>query len=230
MSENDSAWTRLRVGTTGDYPPVSYYEASTGKFSGQDIALIEEFARDQHYALTLVLTSWPSLLHDLLAKKFEVAVGGISCTEQRETLALPSQPIGFTGKVALIRRGEESKYGSLDAIDTAETTVVEDRGGTNERFARTHIKRAKLTIMPDNELPFAYLLDGRADVMFTDSVEALYRQQITPGLRAVRPDQPYTRVEKIFLFRRDRQALRDQFDRWLIAHGRSAADIHEPAG
>lgn len=230
MNKEDTLRSLLLVGTTGDYPPVSVYEASTGKFSGQDVALIREFACDQDYALEFVLTRWPRLLQDLLAGQFEIAVGGISRTEQRETLALISKPIGFTGKVALVRRGEESKYSSLGAIDTAETTVVEDSGGTNEQFARTHIKRAKLAILPDNEAPFACLLDRRADVMFTDSVEALYRQQITPGLRAVRPDQPYTRVEKIFLFRTDRQALRDRFDDWLVAHGRSAADIHEPTG
>ena len=34
----------LRVGTTGDYPPVTFHDARTGRFSGQDIALIEAFA------------------------------------------------------------------------------------------------------------------------------------------------------------------------------------------
>lgn len=230
MSKDDAAQARLRVGTTGDYPPVTCHDPSTGTFSGQDIALIREFARDQHYTVEFVLTSWPSLLQDLLGGLFEIAVGGISWTERRAALALTSEPIGFTGKVALVRRGEESKYGSLEAIDTARTVVVEDSGGTNERFARRHVQRAMLTVLPDNEMPFAYLLDRRADVMFTDSVEALYRQTIMPELRAVRPQQPYTRVEKVFLFRKDRQALRDQFDHWLIAHGRTAAHIHEPAG
>jgi uncharacterized protein YjbI with pentapeptide repeats len=51
------------------------------------------------------------------------------------------------------------------------------------------------------------------------SVEALYRQEIMPDLCAVRPDRPYTRVEKVFLFRQDRRALRDRFDRWLVARG-----------
>lgn len=228
MTADSATPPLLRVGTTGDYPPVSYYEPTTGQFSGQDIALIREFARDRHYALQLVLTNWPGLLLDLLAAKFEVAVGGISSTEQRKTHALISKPIGFTGKVALVRRGEEQHYLSLDAIDRPGITVVEDSGGTNEQFARTHIKHARLVILPDNDAPFAQLLDRRADVMLTNSVEALYRQQIMPALRAVRPDQPFTRVEKIFLFRKDQHALRDEFDQWLLANERSAAHIHQP--
>jgi cyclohexadienyl dehydratase len=207
----------IRVCTTGDYPPVTSYDAGTGTFSGEDIALIEEFARNQGLGLEFVLTTWPSLLADLCAEQFEIAVGGISRTEERQKLALVSRPLAITGKVALVRRGEEQRYGSLEAIDRPGTTVVEDRGGTNEQFARSHIKQARLVVLPDNHSPFDHLLDGTVDVMFTDSVEALYRQEIMPELCAVHPDRPYTRVEKVFLFRKDQGALRDRLDRWIDA-------------
>ncbi len=178
----------LRVGTTGDYPPVTYRDPQTGRFSGQDIALIEAFAQDQGFRLEMVLTTWPTLVQDLMAGKFQVAVGGISDTDRRESEALVSEPIGRTGKVALVRCGEEARYGSIEAIDRRETTVVEDHGGTNEQFALAHIKQAVLVLVPDNQMPFAYLLDRKADVMFTDSIEAIWRQQTTQGLCAVRPD------------------------------------------
>jgi cyclohexadienyl dehydratase len=205
----------LRVGTTGDYPPLTYHDPQTGRYSGQDIALIETFASDQGYRLELVPTTWPTLMQDLMAGSFRVAVGGISKTHRRATQALVSKPLAITGKVALARRGEEMRYASIKAIDTPETTVVEDRGGTNEEFALANIEHAVLILLPDNQMPFAYLLDRRADVMFTDSVEAVYRQQTTPGLCAVHPDEPYTRVEKVFLFRKDEVELRDRFDRWF---------------
>jgi cyclohexadienyl dehydratase len=211
----------LRVGTTGDYPPVTCHDPRTGRFSGQDIALIEAFARDQGFRLEMVLTTWPTLVQDLMAGKFQVAVGGISDTDRRESEALVSEPIGRTGKVALVRCGEEARYGSIEAIDTPETTVVEDRGGTNEQFALAHIRQAVLVLVPDNQMPFAYLLERKADVMFTDSVEAVWRQQTTPGLCAVRPDVPYTRVDKVFLFRKGEGELRDRFDRWFAARSRN---------
>ena len=44
-------------------------------------------------------------------------------------------------------------------------------GGTNERFARAHVTRAELVVLPDNRGIFAELAAGRGDVMFTDSEE-----------------------------------------------------------
>jgi cyclohexadienyl dehydratase len=223
MMVSGTSETTLRVGTTGDYPPLTYLDPPTGRFSGQAVDLIEAFAREQGYRLELVLTTWPTLMPDLVAGRFQVAVGGISRTEQRAAEALVSKPLTITGKVALVRRGDESRYGSIASIDTRETTVVEDRGGTNEQFALANIRQAVLILVPDNQMPFAYLLDRRADVMFTDSIEAVYRQQTTPGLCAVRADDPYTRVEKIFLFRPEEGALRDRFDRWFAARQRPSA-------
>jgi cyclohexadienyl dehydratase len=169
-----------------------------------------------------VPTTWPSLMQDLVAGRFEVAVGGITRTARRASQALVSRPLAITGKVALVRCADQERYGSLEAIDAKGVTVVEDRGGTNEQFALAHTRQATLILLPDNQRPFAYLLEGRADVMFTDAIEALYRQQTMPGLCAVRPDEPYTRVEKVFLFRKDQRGLRDRFDRWFAARSRRA--------
>lgn len=212
----------LRVGTTGDYPPLTYKVPQTDRFSGEDIQLIEAFANDQCYRLELVLTTWPTLMQDLTGGRFVVAVGGITKTDRRASEALVSRPLATTGKVALVRSEDQARYGSLEAIDTPGTTVVEDRGGTNEQFALAHIRQATLILLPDNQMPFAYLLDRRADVMFTDSIEAIYRQQTMPGLCAVRPDEPYTRTEKVFLFRKDQRTLRDRFDRWFAARSRQS--------
>ncbi|MCJ9429539.1 transporter substrate-binding domain-containing protein [Kordiimonas marina] len=210
-----SAETVLTVGTTGDYRPVTWLNKDTGRYEGTDIALITAFARDEGYSLRFVPTTWPTLMADLKAGHFMMAVGGISKTEARTKAALMSVPLAITGKVALVRCGEESQYDSLEAIDRAGVRVVENPGGTNERFARAHIRTATLTVTKDNHAPFALLKAHKADVMFTDSLEAEYRQRRREGLCAVRPDAPYTRVEKVFLFRKDQKALRDRFNAWV---------------
>jgi cyclohexadienyl dehydratase len=209
------AETTLTVGTTGDYPPLTAYDAATGRYSGDDIDLVEAFAADRGMTVTFIATTWPTMMDDLLAGKFRMAVGGISATPERARQALLSDPIAITGKVALVRSGEEAEYASLAAIDRPGVRVVENPGGTNESFAEGRMKHATVTLVADNADAFTALETGAADVMFTDSVEAVWHQSQHEGLVAVHPDRPYTRVEKVFVFAKDETALRDAFNRWL---------------
>jgi cyclohexadienyl dehydratase len=211
--------TALIVGTAGDYRPLTWYDPTTDSFSGTDIDLMREFAKSQGLEVRFVKTTWPTLTADLLAGKFDAAIGGISRTDQRAKDALLSVTIETTGKVALVRCGDETQFGSFEAIDREGVTVVENRGGTNEKFALSHLQHATLIIVPDNAEPFGYLKDKRADVMFTDSVEALYQQQISDdALCAVKPGAPYTHIEKVVMFAKSAAKLRDQFDTWFKAH------------
>lgn len=205
----------VRVGTAGDYRPLTWYDPATGAFSGLAIDMVEAFAEDQGLTIEFVQTSWPTLMDDLLAGNFDMAVGGISWTQQRADQALTSVPVRSSGKVALVRCGEEDLYDSLRAIDQQDVTVVENRGGTNERFALSQIDHATLIIVLDNAQPPEYLLAGEADVFFTDSIEAVYIEGLDQGLCAVNPDQPYTHDDKVFLFAEDEADLRDAFDRWF---------------
>lgn len=208
----------LVVGTTGDYKPLTWYDEASGTLVGRDIDLITDFADDQGFGIRFVMTTWPTLTADLLAGKFDVAIGGISRTRQRAEDGLLSVTIEETGKVALVRCGEEERYGSIEAIDQEGVTVVENRGGTNAQFALAKLMNAVLIIVPNNEQPFVYLFDKRADVMFTDSIEAVYQQRVTNGLLcAVKPDEPYTRVEKVAMFAKDQGDLLARFNAWFEA-------------
>lgn len=215
MCFNLSARPVLSVGTAGDYRPLTWFNTTDQGYEGEAIALVQQFAEDMGYTLVFKATSWPDLTQDLLAGKFQMAVGGISLTEERARLFLTSDPVRRFGKVALVRCEDADKYTSLKAIDKRGVRVVENRGGTNEKFALKHLKFATLTIVPDNYLPFTYLKAHQADVMFTDSMEAVHVQKQRQGLCAVKPDSPYTQGEKVFLFHRDQPQLQARFNAWL---------------
>ena len=203
------------MGTTGDYPPLTFFDAASGRYTGEDIDLVEAFAADRSMTVTFVATTWPTMMDDLLAGRFRMAAGGISATPERAQEARLSDPIAITGKVALVRCADAATYTSLAAIDRPGVRVVENPGGTNESFAERRMNHAAVTLVADNADAFTALETGAADVMFTNSVEAVWHQTQHEGLIAVHPEQPYTRVEKVFLFAKDETALRDAFNRWL---------------
>lgn len=205
----------IAVGTTGDYQPVSWWNDTAQEFEGIDIDLIKAFAAENGHTVAFVRTSWPTLMSDLQTGKFTIAVGGISHTPERARAALTSATIHLDGKVALVRCGEEHAFDSLAKIDQPAVRVVENPGGTNERFARETLKVAKLEVLQDNHAPFRALMAGEADVMFTDALEATYKEREGKGLCSVNADKPYTEIHKVFLFAKGQDALLRSFNAWL---------------
>lgn len=203
----------LRVCTTGDYKPYSYYRAD-GKFEGIDIDMADSLARSLGVKADYVKTSWPSLTADFVAK-CDIAVGGVSTTLERQKRAFFTQPYMTDGKTPIARCADAGKYQTVAQIDRPETRVIVNPGGTNERFAKQHFTHANVTVYPDNVTIFKQILDGRADVMVTDASETLLQQKLNPGLCSIHPDKPFQFGEKAYMVPRGDVVFQQYADQWL---------------
>ena len=182
----------LKVGATGDYRPMSFLEED-GSYVGFDAALAEDLAADLGVELEYVPTSWPTLMEDTLAGKFDLAVTGITITDARKEEALMSEGYLGNGKTVLCRAEDADKYTSLEAIDLPEVRVMENPGGLNEKFARENLPDASLTIHDVNEEIPGLIAEGEADVMITEILEAAYYVSLDDRLAAPLLDEPFTR-------------------------------------
>jgi len=204
----------LRVGSTGDYKPFTYQNPESKEFEGLDIDMAASLARAMGVKLEVVKTSWPNLMGDLLAGKYEVAMGGVSVSLERQKKALFSIPYMVDGKAAIARCADKGKYGGLADIDKPGVRVVTNPGGTNEKFDREHLREAQISVFNDNVHIFDEIVESRADVMITDASETLLQQKLRPALCALNPDRPFNFSEKAYLLARD-SALKDFADQWL---------------
>lgn len=201
----------LRVGTTGDYQPFSWREDE--HYRGIDISMAENLALALGVKIEWVPTSWPMLMSDLNAGRFDIAMSGVSRITQRARSAYFSQPYYIGGKTAIARCDQADRFNSLEEIDQPGVRVVVNPGGTNERFVDTNINRAEKLLHPDNRTVFAELIAGRADVMFTDAIEVAVHTAQAPELcRAVSGLLSYQ--EKGYLLPVD-EPLKAFVDLWL---------------
>ena len=201
----------LRIGTTGDYAPFS--AESHGRLAGADIALARALARDLGAEPVFVRTSWPTLVDDLKRSDFDLAIGGISATPARAAAGALSVPYAFSGKTLIARCRDAARLDSLAAIDRPDVRVIVNPGGTNERYVRAHLKRARIRLFPSNATIFGELLAGRADVMITDDVEVDLATRRHPQLCRSFPGT-LTHEGKVILMARDPQ-LAKVVDAWL---------------
>jgi len=82
----------LRIGTTGDYAPFSYWPDDEPLPRGIDIELARSLSAALGVEPVFIRTSWPTLTQDLIAGEYDIAMSGVSLTEARRQLGNFSHP------------------------------------------------------------------------------------------------------------------------------------------
>jgi cyclohexadienyl dehydratase len=100
--------------------------------------------------LEIVKTSWSTLKSDLEANSFDVAMGGITITLDRQKTGLFSDLVFSSGETPITHCGDEPKYETMAAIDQFGVHVIVNPGGTNERADRAHLQKATIVPWSDN--------------------------------------------------------------------------------
>ncbi|MDA7418610.1 transporter substrate-binding domain-containing protein [Xenophilus arseniciresistens] len=185
----------LRVGTPGDYRPFAI--KAEGGYSGHDIDLIEAMAKELGVKVEYVATSWPRLMADLQADKFDIAVGGITrnVARLRQVEMLP----GYApfGKVALVQAAAKARFSTPQSLNQADVRVIKNPGGTNEAYVLQNLTAAQVSTHDKNaEIP-GLIAEGKGDVMITETYEALHYARTDPRLHAAFIDAPLTPVNTL---------------------------------
>lgn len=205
----------IRVGTSGDYQPFSNLNSKTNQYEGMDIALALKLGEALGAKVIFVRFKWPELTADLLADKFDIAMGGIGRNLARgKVLAYTNSYLTF-GTCPLVRKGDEGKYPDFASIDKPGVKVILNQGGLNDRHFSALLKQATILRHNKNEEIALKVKDGTADVWITDNVEALFWAQQVPELVAVNPQKTFTVGTKGYMIRQGDQIFLNWLNLWL---------------
>lgn len=210
----------LRVGTTGDYKPFTFRNED-GSYYGADIEMSKRLADRLGVKVEFVPTVWARMADDFTARKFDVAMGGVTILPARAKLGDFSTVTYVDGKRPVARCADKDRFTSVGAIDRPDVRVVVNPGASNEQFAREHFPHAKLTVHKDNATVFDEIIAGREDVMVTDGIEVDHQALLHPGaLCAASVPAPFTRLEKAYWLQKDPELLA-VVDSWLADETKS---------
>ena len=199
----------ILIGTTGDYRPLSFREPETGLYWGFGIEMAREIGARLGVGVKFVPTSWPTLTADILAnpRRMDMAMGGITITEERREKMLMSDGYLANGKTILCRTADADRYQSLADLDKREVRVMVNPGGLNEKFANAHLPHATIIVWQKNEEIPNQVAEGNADVMITEITEAPWYVQNDSRLAAPLIGNPFTHGEIGVLMRKGQDDL-----------------------
>lgn len=212
----------LRIGVPGDYAPLAFHD-KLGNLTGYDIDMAKSLGDSLKLKINFVPTSWPTLSKDLATDKFDIAMGGITATPDRENQFALSSAVIRNGKIALANCKQSKKFSTLSTIDRQGIRVIVNPGGTNQSFVDKNIKQAHIIRTKDNVANLQGIRDQSADIMFTDLIEGNYYRNKESGIFCIATPEvlPGTSSYKVYMVSKDNQQLLKEVNQWLAGETKS---------
>ena len=161
----------LRVGTTGDWDPMSMKDPATNKYKGFDIDLMKELAKDLGVKVKFVPAEWKTIVAGITADRYDISTS-VTKTPKRAEVA------GFTdtyykyGTVPLVLKKNLKKFSTWDSLNNSSVTIATTLGTSQEEKAKEFFPKSKLNSVEAPARDFQEVLAGRADGNITSSTEA----------------------------------------------------------
>lgn len=204
----------LRVGTTGDWVPLTLKDPASNSYKGYDIDMMAELAKDLGVKLEFVPADWKTLVNGIVADKYDIT-GSASLSVSRAKVAGFSDPYFEVATVPLTLKKNAARFTDWDDINKPGVTVAATLGTTQEAQAKVFFPAATLKLVEAPARDFQEVLAGRADVHITSNVEAATLTERFADLSVVPVKAPRARTPVAMLMAQDDQVWINYVNHWI---------------
>lgn len=203
----------LRVGTTGDFNPMSMRDPATNTYKGYDIDVATELAKDMGVKIEFVATDWKSIVNGIVASKYDISTSASISAERIRTVGF-SAPYFHVGSVPLTLKKNAGKFTSWERINQPDVTVAVTLGTVQEQQVKRFFPNAKVRAIEAPARDFQEVLSNRADVSVTSNLEASTLVVTYPNMMIV-PVQPRNPADLGFMVTQDDQVMINFLNHWI---------------
>jgi cyclohexadienyl dehydratase len=161
----------VRIGTTGDFNPMSFRDPGSNEYRGFDIEAMTQFAADTGVKIEWVPAEWATLVAGIAANRFDI-FSGASVSMARAKTAAFSIPYLEAGTVPVTTKAGTSKFKTWESLNGAGIRIAVSMGTVFEEQARRHFPLSEIKAVQSPATGFQEVLAGRADATITSNVEA----------------------------------------------------------
>jgi cyclohexadienyl dehydratase len=204
----------LRVGTTGDWNPMTVRDPATNSYKGFDIDVVNELAKDMGVKLRFVPTEWKTLINGIVADKYDISTSA-SVTPQR------IRAVGFTksyyqiSTVPMTLTKNLGQFKDWEDINKPSVTVAVTLGTSQEQQVKQFFPNASIRSIEAPARDFHEVLAGRAQISVTSNLEASKLIQAHSQLAVVPVSQPRTPADLAFIVVQGDQVWLNFLDHWI---------------
>ena len=161
----------LRVGTTGDFDPMSIKDPATNEYKGFDIDVMKELAKDLGVKVKFVPAEWKTIVAGITANRYDISTSVTKTAKRAEVVGFTETYFKY-GTVPLVLKKNLKKFPTWDSLNNKKVTIATTLGTSQEEKAKEFFPKSKLRSIEAPARDFQEVLAGRADGNITSSLEA----------------------------------------------------------
>ena len=174
----------LRVGTTGDWNPMTMIDPTSKEHKGFDIDIATALATDMGVKVVFVPTTWKTLVNGVVAAKYDMT-SSASLSPKRALVAGYSLSYFAVEDVPLMLNKNKGKYNSWEDLNNPNVTVAVTLGTVQEKRAEVLFTKSKIIKVSAPARDYQEVLAGRADISMTSNLEAAKLVEQYPQMMVV---------------------------------------------
>ncbi|MGJ7921169.1 transporter substrate-binding domain-containing protein [Neobacillus sp. LXY-4] len=154
-----------KVGVDTTYPPFEFKEGN--EYKGIDIDLIKAIAKNQGFEIELSPMDFGGIIPAMQANQLDVAIAGMSITEDRKKIVDFSTPY-FDAGLTVVVKNDNSIIKSVDDLKGKKVAVK--KGTTGAKYAQDNAAKLEIEVVQFNDSPamFQEVSNGNADALIED--------------------------------------------------------------
>ena len=205
----------LRVGTTGDWNPMTMIDPNSKERTGFDIDIANALASDMGVKVLFVPTTWKTLVNGVVADKYDVT-SSASLSPKRALVAGYSGSYFAVEDVPMMLKKNKGKYNSWEELNNPSVTVAVTLGTVQEKRAEALFDNSKIIKVSSPARDYQEVLSGRADISMTSNLEAAKLVEQYPELMIVPVQKGKNPTPLAMLLPQSDQVWINYVNHWII--------------
>jgi cyclohexadienyl dehydratase len=204
----------LRVGTTGDWNPMSIKDPATNKYIGFDIDVMTALAKDLGVKIKFIPTDWKTIVNGIIADKYDVSTSASITVTRIRTVSF-SRSYYQVKTVPVTLNSRLTQFTDWEDINKPEVTVAVTLGTSQEKQVKEFFPKARIRSIEPPARDYQEVLSGRAMVSVTSNLEASRLVKTHPELAVVPVKKARKPADLAFIVQQDDMIWLNFLNYWI---------------
>jgi polar amino acid transport system substrate-binding protein len=187
-----------------------------GNLVGFEIDVAKKLAQDMGVEIEFIPTAWSGIIPALLTGKFDVIIGGMGITPERNLKVNFTVPYDYSGMSMVAHKTRAKGFTSLADFNQKDVGIAVRMGTTAEQAARKYMPDATLKLFENESQALQELGLGRVHAVVSSAPMPVFHALKYPDKLFVPIKENFTREPIGFALKKGDHDALNYFNNWIL--------------